>query len=70
MLPTPFLVHLHISNFNWVFKISKKCLFAYFVIFNWVFWLMLKLYMILKFVQNTFTPEWKLLSVSISKMSN
>ena len=30
---------------------------------------MLKLSMILQFVLDTFTPEWKLLSISISKMS-
>ena len=30
---------------------------------------MLKLSMILQFVLDTFTPEWKLLSVSISRMS-
>ena len=33
-----FFFYLGISNFNWVFKISKKCLFAYFAFFNWVFW--------------------------------
>ena len=30
-------------SFIWVFKISKKCLFAYFAFFNWVFLKMLNL---------------------------
>ena len=37
MLLTPFFIHLGISNFKCVFKISKKCFFAYFAFFNWVF---------------------------------
>ena len=46
----PLFIHLGISNFNWVFKISKTGLFAYFAFFNWVFLYMLKLSMILQFV--------------------
>ena len=37
MLLIPFFIHLAKSNFNWVFKISKKCLFVCFASFNWVF---------------------------------
>ena len=64
-----FFIHFGISNFNWVLKISKKCLFAYFAFFNGAFLEMFKLSMILLFVLDTFTPEQKLLSVSISMMS-
>ena len=66
MLLTPFSFLLGISNFNWIFKISKKCLFGYFAFFNWIFSSMLKLSKLLQFVLDTFTPKWKLLSVSIS----
>ena len=61
MLLTPFFIHLGISNFNCVFKFLRN---AYLLFFNLVFSYMLKLSMILQFVLDTFTPEWKLLSVS------
>ena len=62
MLLTPF-------SFIWVFQIligySKLLRNAYLHIFTFF----LKLSMILQFVLDTFTPKWKLLSVSISRMS-
>ena len=54
-----------ISSFNWVFKIYKKCLFAYFAFFDWGIFVDVKTFHDF----DTFTPKWKLLSVSISGMS-
>ena len=69
MLLTPF-------SFIWVFQIligySKFLRNAYLRIFFFFLigiFVMLKLSMILQFVLDTFTPKWKLLSVSISGMS-
>ena len=58
-------MHLGISSYNWVFKISKKCLFAFFAFFQ------LGIFVDVKTCHD-FTvcfTEWKLLSVSISGMS-